>query len=444
MVKHAKQYALLFAALLLAASVTAANVDESRARKAAELFWLNAGGKGVLHLNTQSAQFQHLYFFTSDQVGYVVVAGDDCAHPILGYSLDASASSAMPAALRGWLSDYDRHIAAAIKAGAPSCEEWNAATKGGYATKAVVVDPLITATWRQSTYYNALCPTNTLVGCVALAMGEVMRYWHYPEHGTSSYSYTYSGITHSVDFEQTYYDWGAMPNALSSNNEAVATLLYHCGVAIETEYGSSVSSAFVLSSASHQHSAEHALKTYFGYDSHLGGARRDTMTTERWEALLRSELDAHRPIIYNGFNQNYSGGHCFICDGYRDDGYFHFNWGQGGSYDGYFVSNALTPMPSVSFSYDQGGLFGVQPQQVEPSEGIDALERVRIAAYPNPTMSTVTLSGVEFGTEVRVINALGTVVLNTLYDGSPLDISWLPVGIYLLRTPSMSVKVAKY
>ncbi|MBO7629572.1 MAG: C10 family peptidase, partial [Bacteroidales bacterium] len=65
---------------------------------------------------------------------------------------------------------------------------------------AQTVDPLITAKWGQGSPYNALCPPNTPVGCVAVAMGQVMRYWGYPEHGIDSHSYTYNGITHNVDF----------------------------------------------------------------------------------------------------------------------------------------------------------------------------------------------------------------------------------------------------
>ncbi|MEI6457045.1 MAG: T9SS type A sorting domain-containing protein, partial [bacterium] len=37
------------------------------------------------------------------------------------------------------------------------------------------------------------------------------------------------------------------------------------------------------------------------------------------------------------------GAHAFICDGYNDAGMFHFNWGWGGSFDGYFQINNLNP-----------------------------------------------------------------------------------------------------
>lgn len=33
----------------------------------------------------------------------------------------------------------------------------------------------------EGSYYNAMCPTNILVGYVAMAMGQVMHYWQHME-----------------------------------------------------------------------------------------------------------------------------------------------------------------------------------------------------------------------------------------------------------------------
>ena len=33
--------------------------------------------------------------------------------------------------------------------------------------------------------------------------------------------------------------------------------------------------------------------------------------------------------------------HAFICDGYDDNGLFHFNWGWSGSHNGFFAMSAL-------------------------------------------------------------------------------------------------------
>jgi hypothetical protein len=83
------------------------------------------------------------------------------------------------------------------------------------------------------------------------------------------------------------------------------------------------------------------MKTYFGYAASMQGLQRGNYTEANWVALLKVELNAGRPMIYAG--DGTGGGHCFICDGFNDSDFFHFNWGWSGSYDGYFQINALNP-----------------------------------------------------------------------------------------------------
>jgi hypothetical protein len=66
--------------------------------------------------------------------------------------------------------------------------------------------------------------------------------------------------------------------------------------------------------------------------------------------FLDEELNSLRPIAYTGYNTLGPGGHAFVCDGYDNWGLYHFNWGWGGSQDGYFAITDLTPS-----SYDFGG-----------------------------------------------------------------------------------------
>lgn len=63
-------------------------------------------------------------------------------------------------------------------------------------------------------------------------------------------------------------------------------------------------------------------------------------SSKEWRALIYGELSQNRPVYMEG------GGHAFVCDGYSDSGYFHFNWGWGGEMDGYFLLNDLTPYDS--------------------------------------------------------------------------------------------------
>jgi hypothetical protein len=222
------------------------------------------------------------------------------------------------------------------------------------------VSPLVQTKWDQSPYYNNLCPYDnskgerTVTGCVATAMAQVMNYWEYPKKGTGFHSYNHSKYgTLNANFGSTTYDWANMPNELTSSSStvqknAVATLMYHCGVSVDMDYNVSSeggSGAYVISSRSPvTHCTEYALKTYFGYKTSIQGVQKADYTTTNWKNLLKAELDASRPIVYAGFGD---GGHCFVCDGYDNNDYFHFNWGWGGLYDGYFALNALIPGAAV-------------------------------------------------------------------------------------------------
>ena len=120
--------------------------------------------------------------------------------------------------------------------------------------------------------------------------------------------------------------------------EAVATLMYHCGVSVDMNYGPS--------SGAVSSKVPSSLVEYFRYAPSATYKTKESYTLDQWVALLKSELDESRPLFYAGNymdNEGNTGGHAFVCDGYRSDDYFHFNWGWGGSRDGYFAIGALNP-----------------------------------------------------------------------------------------------------
>ena len=94
-----------------------------------------------------------------------------------------------------------------------------------------------------------------------------------------------------MDFGATVYDWHNMPNVLTSvsstvQKNAVAMLMYHCGVACEMQYGTSYDGG----SGAWAHnipllsmgSALSGMVRYFGYSSAAGGVYRrlcDMQTT---------------------------------------------------------------------------------------------------------------------------------------------------------------------
>ena len=246
---------------------------------------------------------------------------------------------------------------------------------------------MITTTWNQSPYYNNRCPYDnnyaekTVTGCVATATAQVMKYWGHPSTGRGSHSYSSNYGVLSANFGATTYNWSAMPTSLnsyssSSQINAVATLMYHVGVAMEMDYGVSAtggSGAFTTSRGDVNYpSAENALVNYFKYSSSLYGVSKENFTDSQWKTMLKTELNASRPIIYSGRDE--SGGHCFVCDGFNNSDQFHFNWGWGGYCDGYYAVGALNPAPggtggnaTYTFNISNQAILGIRPNNSSSS-----------------------------------------------------------------------------
>ena len=333
----------------------------------------------LMHTATPQAAY---YIFENENGGFIIIAGDDVAYPILGYSTHATlAANEMPENTKAWLDLYAAEIQNAVDSGATQSaavrQAWD--NIAAYASATVVVSPLILTRWNQSPYYNDLCPMDvarnerTVVGCVATAMAQVLKYWEHPINGNGSYTYTHEHGVQSANFAATTYKWANMPlevTAASTDAQKaeVAQLMYHCGVSVEMDYDVSSrggSGAFTISSKSNTtHCAEYALREYWGYKPTLQGLQKAKFKDDEWKKMLKDDLNAGRPIIYSGYGD---GGHCFVCDGYNSDDYFHFNWGWGGLYDGYFLLNALEPgtggtgSGGGTYNNDQQAIFGLEP-----------------------------------------------------------------------------------
>lgn len=310
---------------------------------------------------------------TTDGNGFIIVGGDESAQQILGYSNNGTFDyDKIPDNFKWWLSQYQQQISAAIDYAAANPQAVTSA-KAKAARKAASdredVASLIRTKWDQGTPYNNAIKTASgyefLTGCVATATAQVMKYHEWPTQGTGSYSPTLTcnanGTTTkfnpTINFGETTYKWSKMRDSqsdLTKNSyesystdeaDAVATLMYHVGVAVDMKYGTAESGAAIAY-------IPKALTTYFGYDKSIRYEQRSYYSDDDWENMVYTELAAGRPAIYGGQDPNGGGGHCFVCDGYRtSDGFFSFNWGWGAYCDGYFSmtgTGALKPKGSGS------------------------------------------------------------------------------------------------
>ncbi len=345
----------------------------------------------------------YYYVFNGGDNSFVIVAGDDASIPILGYSFENNFNqNSIPENTLNWLNEYQLEvnyiIANKIPQTAQIKKNWaDINNKKDNRNKIQSgVTSLIKTKWNQKPYYNDLCPydetykTHTLTGCVATAMAQIMRYWSYPAMGSGFHSYTHPLYgTLSANFAATYYNWGDMPLEVKSSNNSVAVLMYNCGVSVDMNYGVSASGA------GGTYLVAPALTNYFRYDKALSIAIRSSYSYNDWVNLLKGELLMGRPIYYQGFS-NGSGGHAFVCDGFNDDNYFHFNWGWGGMADGYFLIDVLNPV-GTTFNRGQSAVIGIQPPTDQMRLNLELENEIKIN---NPLISY----GSNFSISADIVN----------------------------------------
>ena len=350
--------------------VTAHPVDQETAKAIAVKFM----GTNDLELSATyrtANGIATLYLFNARD-GFVIVSADDCETPIIGYSHEGRFDpNNIPVQMEDYLQDFVSRIQYGIENHVVADEvterQWELVKDKGRLNNdktSQSVAPLITALWHQGCLYNSLCPAmqntpcdHARAGCVAVAMGMIMRYWGYPASGWGANSYNNLGIQLSADFGNTAYDWGHMPDSLteSSSNaeiEAVATLLFHCGVSTDMQYSQDAS-------LTDSREVPDALIKYFNYSRYLHLENKSKYNNEEWIALLKQCLDIQRPVYYSGNGD--TGSHAFVCDGYDDNDLFHFNWGWGGQGNGYFAMGNLNPIGNV-FNNKNYAIFDINPQ----------------------------------------------------------------------------------
>lgn len=370
--------------LFFSGIVLAGNVSEDQARQIAVSFWQSApvtrGGipslQMVFHsedlVTRSSVQSPAYYVFdNTGGPGFVIVAGDDVAMPVLGYSFEHEFSKDnLPANLKAWLEYMRDEVNEARRSGAKAesvvTRAWSQVEVG------TPVVELETAKWNQMEPYNLLCPIvggeSTYTGCTATAVAIVMRYHQWPEKGVGTlpgYKISRGEVLPELPLGHTY-DWKNMPleypylgySQVEAN--AVAVLMRDCGWMIFSDYGpvgSSGTSAFTVYIPA-------GLTTYMGYDKRVRTISRNGYTTSEWNSLMQGELESNRPVIYSGFNDN--AGHAFVLDGYTDQNYYRVNWGWGGYCDGYFLLTVLDPEGQGSggseggYNMYQDAVIGIQ------------------------------------------------------------------------------------
>lgn len=403
-----KKSVLSFLCLVLCVLMAQAGpVDKQQAQQQAQAFFAKKGK--VLKKSAKphkvprkaagAADEAYYYVFNSEgNNGFVIVSGDDRTAPVFGYSDTGSFDeNNIPENMQAWLAGYVDEIKALGTDESSANSKLLSAPKKAEAVKRPVA-PLLTALWNQSSPYNDNCPlydgTNkSATGCVATAMAQVMYYYRAQSVSATTaeipaYISPKNNLSIPADPANSPIDWANMTDKYSSSSTtaqkaAVAALMAYCGHSVQMNYGES--------SGAYSSDIPAALETYFGYATGGKYLNRSSYTLQEWEKMVYEELLAARPLLYGG--QSSGGGHAFVIDGYDGEGLFHFNWGWGGSSNGYFLLQVANPgnnsgigasSTSDGYARSQNAIFGVNPSSTEEA----------IPATPTTNFDAVTTSSV--------------------------------------------------
>ena len=358
----------------------------------------------ALQNNSQEAAF---YVFNQEnEKGFVIVSADDrTAEEVLGYTERGSFDiEKINPNLRWWLDRYAKEITVLQTVDDSEFIDEPAARKAVQVTaipNLLVNQNGVEITWYQEAPYYNFCPidqrdnTRSLTGCVATAASQIMYKWRHPAQGTGSHSYTwydckddyctqYWTKTLSANFGETTYDWDNMlpayegVSSTAAQKNAVATLMYHAGVACDMMYGGDETGG----SGAWTDDMGDGLKNYFGYDydkfittyseeDYPNNVRASvpaefSVPVSQFITYFNADLEAGRPILMGGDSQN-SGGHEFVCCGRDAQNKFYINWGWEGSCNGYFTLTSLNPS-RYNFSENIDAIIGLRPATtpVEP------------------------------------------------------------------------------
>ena len=389
-IKHLMSSMAIAALVMTALNANAGNVDVTAARAVANQFIHQQNAKGFFNAHSTDLVLAHTevtnaatganayYAFNLKGGGFIIIAGEDRAPQVLGYSDNGHLDfNKLPYGLQGLLDGYKQEIAFLQKYEGNDLVPVHQTLNAGSG-----VDPLIKTTWGQEAPYDWQCPKKNgqycVVGCVATAMAQVMYYWKYPEGSDAISGYTIGGWWSSSltvdDLPATTFDYSLMLKSYchwdwdnsqliqdtytDAQAQEVAKLGRYCGQAVSMDYDPEGSGAYSSDQL-------YAMKS-FGFRSTAQLVRK-TGSTSQWESMIKTELDAGRPILYSANDTNGAGGHAFICDGYSTDGKFHFNFGWYGTCDGWYVSTALNMTHRegdyLQFNSGHQMIIGIEPPE---------------------------------------------------------------------------------
>ena len=395
-----KRIALFLMICIAVTAMRAETINENQARAIAANFMathampsssLKMAHKAPLGNASADNSKAAYYVFTGTNGGYVIVAGDNRAPAVLGYSdKGAFDRQDIPEAMQELLEGYAAQIELLAN------QDVKAAT---HLTSRAPIAPMVHATFSQNSPYFIKLPfvngRHAHVGCVATAFAQVLHYWKYPTTTTRAIpAYTSNDYNiYMPELPVTTFNWNVMQDtyltsdSLSIAADAVAQLSLYCAQSVKMNFKKNSSSASCRDIPA-------AISNYFGYKSSVSYRQRKYYQTQEWENMIYGELAARRPVIYRGSKED--GGHAFVCDGYDGNGLYHINWGWNGSSNGYFLLNILNPDAqgtggadgTYGYIIDQAIVCGIEPGTTAVSNTEVTVRQFDVESYTSTRSSS--------------------------------------------------------
>ena len=432
-----KKLLFLAAAMIVAMTAMAGNVDMATAKTKAANFLLNQASHGRFMSSAPTVKWVHeaknssnvsktAYYIVNTDKGYVIVAGDDRARDILAYGEGTLTDmNDLPDAAKYFLDIYQKQM------------EYLQAHPGlipqkYYKNRGISVEPLLQTAWSQGKPYNMKTPKKGYgsdpyckVGCAAVALAQVMNYWKFPVTSPALPGYTTETHGYVMDPLPEYtFDYEHLLNTYRTNTDqytdvqldAIGYLMLYTGYAMNMDYATDRSGA-------EYEEIDQAIRTFGfdpGYSIEMKWDYDDgtvNYSEEEWAQLIQSELIANRPLVYCAFDMmsdssSLAGGHAFNVDGYdATNDLYHVNFGMSAELNTYYALHAFT-LDNGMTVYDFYPLLfaGVQPAGLtnDPRIGVNP-QSLNLECYAGET-TTATFS-------VTGINLIDDITL-TLEDES--------------------------
>ncbi len=303
-----------------------------------------------------------IYVVDIDHVGWALVSAADNAGPYFAYSMHSFVDlNDMPPAAEMWF-DYYKNITRHCMHNPQDMRFYQEEFMSKINEKTISQGSfyMIQTKWHQGPPFNNLVEDDDIgicnysnnkcpAGCVAIAMAQIMRYWASPLKQKNKLP----------------YDWCNMPEVISTQassiqQNAIATLINDVGKAIAMIY----CVAWSCNSFAFPSLAADQLVSYFGFSEDIDLKYRDLTNSNKWKEMLLDELNSYRPLLYVGSRDVLSTNwHALVCDGYDfdNDSYFHFNFGWGGSSDGFFNIFSSDVEENIPYNNLQQAIIGIYP-----------------------------------------------------------------------------------